>query len=306
MNSTNYPQFEEIATYVRFAQALPLTLPEVKVYVGYDDCDEPLLNPPAILDLFSELNNHASLWNIIVEQASESLRELATRAGDVVAQCRGVLRTISTAMGSSVKLKDLLQSLDPYLSALMRTGNDSLASTKAITQTLAAFREQASILEARLGNVVAAVRAPHVGVIGGEVTIGPAIDALSEARARIVRELGDDSHAATAIRECISKTLQELRRQEPELTDLQRLTYPVGRLFVHLQGLGFSILGAEAELTRPWIAGTTADEQLERTSRTLAAVGSRQSLISVQIDFQQVVDAWTWIRDQASALTGVL
>lgn len=325
-DDTNY-QFKAISEYVRFAEGLPTELAAVKVYLGYDASGEPALSPDSMQMLFQEIRNHADFWkNTIAIRAKEQLRELSITATGVVKNGSGLLRglkalgtvakilnTVGNASispddfdGSKVILDEAtithLNRLKPYVDTLQSTTLDSLGDTDATNQLIAGFRTKTAVLEASVAGKVTKLKSDHEDQLGKEKTVEPVIDAFREACARIVAQFGEGSEVAVAIQQQVDKTLAELTSREPELRDQQRLTYAVGRLFVHLQSLGYSMLGVQSELTHLWFASSSACSKLAYATADLGRVTTEKTLLEFYLSYEEVLRNWSSVRQEASDL----
>lgn len=319
-------QLEQISAYVRFAEDLPIELSAVKVYLGYDASGEPVLSPDAMQRLFEQIREHADLWNEIAAQASKQIRELSITAASVVEDGTGLLRglkalgpvgqILNTVGKSSIGPGDFeastaaldadtvarLNRLGPYVDALQSTTLDSLGDTDATTKLIADFRNKAALLEAGVAGKVEKLKSGQVDVIGKEETVGPVIDAFRQACDRIVAQVGEGSEIAAAVRQQVDKTLAELTSREPDLQEQQRLTYAVGRLFVHLRSLGYSMLDAQTELTHLWFASSGAHSNLAAAASDLGQITTQETLLGFYVSYDQILREWTSIRDDASVL----
>lgn len=326
MDNDTDKQLEQISQYVRFAEGLPTELAAVKVYLGYDTSGDPVLSQDTMRVLFEEIRSHADLWKKIAMQTREQLRELSITASGVVKDGNGLLRglkalgpveqLLNTVGNATIGPDDFeaskvaldkatvarLNRLDPYINALKGTTLDSLGDTDATDKLIADFRTQASVLEAKVAGTVTNLKLDHVDLIGKEETVEPVIDAFREACARIVAQFGEGSEGAIAIRQQVDKTLAELTSRKPNLQNQQRLTYAVGRLFVHLQSLGYSMLGAQSELTHLWFASSIARSKLADATTDLGRITTEETLLGFYVSYDGILGDWTSLRDEASAL----
>lgn len=319
-------QIAQINEYVRFAAELPTELIAVKVYLGYDASGDPVLDPASMQALFIELRSHADSWQAISTQASQQIRELSITASSVVKDGNGLLRGLG-ALGPVAQILnkigkasigpgdfeatdasldedtlDRLNRLQPYVEALKGITLGSLGDTDASNALIADFRTKATALEGKLSGIVTKLKTANVDLIGHEQTIEPTIDAFREACARIVAQFGEGSAAAVAIQQQVEQTLAELTSRKSDLQDRQRLSYAAGRLFVHLQGLGYATLDAQSALTHLWLAGSGACSRLENAVTHIGRVTTEDTLLSFYVSYQQILRDWTTVRDDASTL----
>lgn len=316
-------QFAKIEEYVRFAETLPTELSAVKVYLGYDTTNLPALSPIDMQSLFTEICGHADLWKNVSTQAEYQLRELSITAAAVVKNGNGLIRGLnaldpvaqilnkigdssleeSNFIGKDVALDKStlarLNNLQPYIDALHTTSLDSLGDTNATNQLIADFRTQSSMIEAKVSGKVDKLKDGNSEVLGKEKTVGPMIEAFKEARRRIIAQLGEGSEAAIAVQEQIEKTLQELTSREPDLQKQQRLTYAVGRLFLHLQGLGYAMIEAQSALTHLWLNSSKTCTRLNSITSNLRSIGTEEILFNFYIIYKQVLTDWASIKEEA-------
>lgn len=314
-----------VEEYVSFAKTLPTELSAVKVYLGYDTSDVPELSPASMQSLFVKIRSHVELWENVSTQARNQLRELSITAAEVVKNGNGLMRglnalgpvalilnTVGEASisdddlkGSNVALDEStiarLNNLQPYIDVLHKTSLDSLGDTKATDKLIADFRTQSSILEANVANKVDKLKGAN-NEIGHEKTVGPMIDAYKEACARIVAEFGEGSAGAIAVQQQIEKTLAELTSRQADLQELQRLTYAVGRLFVHLQGLGYAMVDAQSALTHIWLTSSDACTRLNNITNNLESIDTEELLLNFYISNKKVLIDWNSIMDDATTL----
>ncbi len=319
-------QIAQIEEYVRFAESLPTELSVVKIYLGYDTSDVPALSPASMQSLFVEIRSHVDLWKNLSTQARNQLRELSITAAEVVKNGKGLMRglnalgpvaqILNTVGESSLDANDFkgtnvaldkstlarLNNLQPYIDVLHNTSLDSLGDTNATNKLIADFRTQSSILEANVAGKVDKLKGGNGQVIGKEKTVGPMIDAYKEACARIVAQFGEGSEGAIAIQQQIEKTLAELTSREADLQKQQRLTYAVGRLFIHLQGLGYAMLDAQSALTHLWLTSSITCTRLNNIATDIGSIGTEEILLNFYISYKQVLGDWTSIKDDASTL----
>ncbi|MFT6194412.1 MAG: frataxin-like iron-binding protein CyaY [Cognaticolwellia sp.] len=315
-----------IEAYVRFAEGLPTELSAVKVYLGYETTDTPVLSPASMQTLFKDIRAHADLWKNVTKNARSQLRELSITAADVVKNGNGLIRglralgpvaqilnTVGETFLNTNDFKELTAALDtttlakinhlkPYIDLLHSTSLNSFGNTNATNKIIADFRTQASKLEANVAVKVNELKSGKGEMIGKEKTIGPVIDAFKEARDRIVSEFGEGSEAALAVEKQIKVTLDELTSREANLQQQQRLTYAVGRLFIHLQGLGYAMINTQSALTQLWLASANNCTQLNNITTDIGNIGSEETLLTFYITFKKVLLDWTDIQDDASAL----
>lgn len=317
--------FRQVEEYVRFAETLPTELFLVKIYLGYDTSNEPVLRPESMLSLFTQIRSHAEVWKEVSAQTKNQLRELSITADQVVKDGNGLLRgldaldpiakILDTVGTTSLKPSDFegtdvaldesivarLNSLSPYIESLQSTSLDSLGDTRETDKQLADFRTQTAVLEALVADKMKKLLAGNSESIGKEETVGPMIEAYKEACDRIVAEFGEGSEAAIAIRKQIEMTLEELTSREADLQSQQRLTYAVGRLFVHLQGLGYAMLDAQSALTHLWLSSSTLCTRLNSITSDLDNIDTEDSLLGFYINYKIVLIEWIAIREDASA-----
>ena len=319
-------QTAKIGRYVRFAQSLPTELSAVKVYIGFETTNVPVLSPESMQALFLKIRKHADLWLTISKQSKDQLRELSITAADVVKNGNGLIRglnalgpvsqIVNTVGASSLDEGDFeksdkpldkstiskLNNLQPYIDILHATSLSSLEDSKATIQKISEFRTESSTLESGIANVSDKVKEGSQGKIGSEKTIEPMIDAFKEARDRIIAQFGQGSDAARAIQEQIDKTLSELAMREAGLQEQQRLTYAAGRLFIHFQDLGYAILDAQSALTNIWLTSSKTCTRLTNITSDLQGIHSEEMLLNFYVDYVHIIKDWTAIKAEASDL----
>lgn len=319
-------QTGKIEAYVRFAESLPTNIRAVKAYLGYDKTDIPALSPDQMQLLFADIRSHVALWKKVSTQARHQLRELSITAASVVKNGKGLIRglntldpvaqILNTVGSSSLNQEDFvgtkakldastlarLNNLQPYIDVLHDTSLDSLGDTNHTNKLVADFRTQSSILEAKVSGKVDKLKEGHSGTIGKEKTVGPMIDAYKEARARIIARLGESSEAAKAVQEQIDKTLKELTSRKADLQKQQRLTYAIGRLFIHLQGLGYAMIDAQSALTNIWLTSSKTCTRLNNITSDLNSIGTEEILLNFYITYKQVLNDWASIKEESISL----
>ncbi len=319
-------QIALIEEFVRFAEGIPTELSEVKIYLGYDTSGDPVLAPASMQALFIEIRDQVDLWKKLSTQARKQLRELSITAATVVKNGSGLMRglnalgpvdqllnTVGEAsidsdsfQGTGVVLDEAtltrLNHLQPYIDALHNTSLDSLGDTNATNQLIADFRTKSSILEAHVAKKVDSLKDGNDKQLGKEKTVGPVIEAFRDACSRIVAEFGEGSEGALAVQKQVKNTISELTDREPGLQKQQRLTYAVGRLFVHLQGLGYAMVYAQSALTNIWLTSSNSCTSLKSIASNLGDIGTEETLLTFYISYKEVLSDWTFIRDDASSL----
>jgi hypothetical protein len=319
-------QITSVEEYARFGESLPTELPSVKVYLGYDSSDVFELSPAEMQRLFKEVRSHVDLWKTSSSQAKKQLRELSITAASVTKTGRGLIRglkalgpvaqILNTVGDTSLKKSDFegknealdestltrLNNLEPYVKILHGTSLTSLGDTQATVKFIDDFRNQASTLEARVAGKVDKLKESNSGVIGKEKTVGPMIDAFKEARARIVAQLGEGSEAAKAIQAQVDKALSELTSRQADLQRQQRLTYAIGRLFMHLQGLGYAMVDALSALTKIWLKSSEACQRLTNVASDLGSINTEETLLDFYVDFENILNDWAAIEKESIGL----
>lgn len=317
-------QIAQIEEYVRFAETLPTELPLVKIYLGYDTSNIPGLSPESMQSLFKEIRSHVDLWKKVSAQAKSQLRELSITAAEVVKDGDGLMRGLNSLdpvaqilntvgktsldandfKGANVALDEStiarLNRLQPYIDSLHNTSLNSLGDTKVTDKLIADFRTQSSIIEAHTASKVDQLKDGNSEVIGKEKTVGPMIDAYKEACARIVAQFGEGSEAAIAVQKQIEKTLTELTSREANLQKQQRLTYALGRLFIHLQGLGYAMLDAQSALTHIWLSSSNTCTRLNSIASDIGSIGTEEILLNFYINYKIVLNDWASIKEEAT------
>lgn len=315
-----------IEEYVLFAEGLPKELSAVKIYLGYDTSDTPVLSPDSMQSLFVNIRAHADLWKNLTKTVRSQLRELSITAANVVKNAEGLLRglnalgpvtqilnSVAEASFEEYDFKGLNIALDtetlqrinhlkPYIDLLHSTSLDSLGDTNATNKLIADFRTQGSKLEATVAAKVNKLKSEKGGGIGKEKTVGPVIDAFKEAQTRIVSEFGESSEAALAVEQQIKVTLEELTSREADLQQQQRFTYAIGRLFIHLQGLGFAMLNTQSAITQLWLVSANNCTRLNNITTDIGNIETEEILLNFYITFKKVLLDWTSIEDDASSL----
>lgn len=319
-------QITQIEEYVRFGETLPTELSAVKIYLGYDNSNVPALSPANMQSLFVKIRAHVALWKKISAQAKNQLRELSITATQVVKDGKGLMRgldalgpvaqILNTVGEVSIDLNEIknknialdahvmtrLKHLKPYIDVLHDTSLASLGDTNNTNKLIADFRAQSSILEAVVSGKVDKLKEGNPGTIGKEKTVEPMIDAYKEACARIVAQFGEGSEGAIAVKQQIEKTLAELTSRQASLQEQQRLTYAVGRLFVHLQGLGYAMVDAESALTHLWLTSSNTCTKLKNTTSSTSNINTEEILLNFYITLKTVLNDWASIKNDSTAL----
>ena len=316
-------QVSKVVEYVRFAQSLPTQLEAVKVYLGYTSSEVPALSPENMQKLFQDIRAHEALWGTVSKDAKSQLRELTIIASDVVKDGASLIRSLdkldpvaqilntvgksslneSDFQGENVPLDETtwyrLNNLQPYIDKLHKTSLDELGDTTATSNKISKFRTKGEKIEAIVADKVDKIKDNNTS-IGNEETIGPVIEGFKQVRDRLIAQFGEGSEAAKAIQEQIEKTLAELTSREPGLQEQQRLTYSMGRLFIHLQDLGYAIIDAQSSLTKIWLESSKTCTRLTQIASNLGDIETEEMLLNFYITYKIVLKDWEAVKEEAT------
>jgi len=316
---------KKIRDYVDYGSGLPVVMPAVIVFIGYKHAGIPGLEPKDMQELFVKISNHAAQWDGIQDDIKQKTKHLSSTSKKIVSGGNGLIKMIrnmpfyekvTATVGQNPltlppdKIPDEplgkadsagKSNLEKQLETLIGINSKKSLDTQATMKAVTSFRKEISVLEPEVANKRKAVKNSNLEKIGSETTVEPMIEALTQEYQRTLSSHGDPAVVA-AKREALDNALATLRDQLEVYRGRQRVTYTMGRLFVHLTELGVSMVNTEMSLGHLWTIWEKAASDLEESSKTLSGIGSTRSLIVFTGTFQSVIDHWTRVSALAAEL----
>lgn len=319
---------DKIENYVDYGSRLPVVIPAVVVFIGYEHAGVPGLEPGDMLGLFKKINHHASQWEGIQDSISRQTRTLGSISKKIVSMGNSLLKEIEAmpfyervqaTVGKNPlvlspdkipdekfdsKDKAKKKNLEDHLDKLLKINFDRTIDTGKTMQAITVFRREISVLEPDVANKRQTIKNSNLERIGHETTVEPMIDALNREYQTAMSD-GSNPSVVAAKREALENSLAALKDQIQVYRGRQRVTYTMGRLFVNLTELGVSMVNAEMSLGHLWTSWKKAESELGESSKTLSDINSGRSLIVFAGRFQSVINNWTSVRDQAVKLSRI-
>ena len=320
---------DKIRDYVSYASSLPVVPQAVEVFVGYKRAGVAGLEPADLGSLFEKVRQNADAWDPAREAISRQTATLASIADKVVPSGEALIKAIRAmpfyvrvcaTVGSDLsELPAIEVSDEPFapadtqaksallaqLTRLRKTNSEQVDDTAEAMRLMEVFRAGVTTLEPVVAGKRLAVKNSNLEKIGNEVTVEPMIAALQREYDRAVQTDGPGAAIALAKREQLDAAIQTLKSQMDVYRARQRVTYTMGRLFVHFTELGLVMVDAEMALGHLWLAWREAGAALEDAGDRFENIDSSRKLVTFLSDFQTVINNWKLVQTRAAELNGI-
>jgi hypothetical protein len=87
--------------------------------------------------------------------------------------------------------------------------------------------------------------------------------------------------------------------------DRQRVTYTMGRLFVHFTELKMIMIDAEMAIGHLWVAWRETTAALENSSSGFENIDSSRKLVTFLGEFQTIIANWKTVQNRAAEINGL-
>ncbi|WP_144138316.1 hypothetical protein [Paraburkholderia sp. BCC1884] len=320
---------DKIQDYVTYASSLPTVLQLVKVYVGSETVGVAGLEPADLRSLFERIHSNADEWEPAKEAIHRQTTALMLIADRIVPSGESLIRAIQ-AMPAYVRARttigdasgalphidipderfgpDDLQKrglLAGQMASLQAINREKVGDTEQAMHLLASFRAGIEVLEPVVAGKRLAVKHLNPERIGNEITVEPMIAALQREYERAVQTDSRNAASIAAKKRALDTAIQTLKSQIDVYRDKQRVTYTMGRLFVHLTQLGTVMLDAEMATGHLWLAWREAGAALESAAEQFESIDSNRKLLTFVVEFQVIVNNWKFVQDRATELSGI-
>lgn len=320
---------DKIRDYVTYASTLPVMVQAVEVFVGYKTAGVAGLEPADLRSLFEEIRGNADEWDPAREMIKRQTATLASISGRVVRSGESLIKAIQ-AMPFYVRIRATvgqdLSELPPLdiqdeqlgpadtqkksqlagqLESLRKVNREQVGDTEETMRLIERFRSGIVVLEPLVAARRLAVKNSNLEKIGNEVTVEPMIAALQREYDRAVQADGRGAAIVEAKRKQLDAAIQTLKSQMDVFRGRQRVTYTMGRLFVHFTELGMVMLDAEMAMGHLWLAWREAGKALENASERFGSIDSSRKLVTFLSEFQTIINNWKFVQNRATELSGI-
>ncbi|RZL88855.1 MAG: hypothetical protein EOP82_21550 [Variovorax sp.] len=321
--------YDKIRDYVTYGSSLPVVLQAVEVFVGYRTAGVAGLEPADLKSLFEQIRRNVDEWDPAREMISRQTATLASISSRVSRSGEALIRAIQ-AMPFYIRIRaavgqDLLglptidvpdESFGPtdtqkksqlaeQLKSLRKVNREQVDGTEEALRLLASFRGGIVVLEPVVAAKRLAVKNSSLEKIGNEITVEPMIAALQREYERAVQTDGRNTAIVEAKRKELDAAIQMLKSQMDVYRGRQRVTYTMGRLFVHFTELGMVMLDAEMAVGHLWLAWRETATALENASAGFESIDGSRKLVSFLSDFQTTISNWKSVQKTATELNGI-
>ncbi|MBC8164719.1 MAG: hypothetical protein H7Y20_02470 [Bryobacteraceae bacterium] len=321
---------DKIREYVSFGSSLPVVVQAVEVFVGYKTAGVAGLEPADLRSIFEQVRDNAEEWDTARDVISQQTGTLASIAGKVVRSGESLIEAVKalpfyTRISATVG-RDLAElppievpdegfgpadtqkksALAGQLETLRKVNLGQVGDTEETMRMIASFRRGIEVLEPLVASKRLAVKNSNLEKIGHEITVEPMIAALQQEYDRAVRETGRNAAVAEAKREQLDTAIQMLKSQMDVFRGRQRVTYTMGRLFVHFTELNMVMVDAEMAVGHLWLASKEAAAALENSSAGFGSIDSSRKLVTFLTDFQIMIGNWKIVQNRATELNRIL
>lgn len=318
--------YEKIKDYVSYGLDLPVVIQAVEVFVGYKTAGAAGLEPSDLRTLFAQIRDNAAQWEDISDRVARQAATLSSIAYRVIPSGESLLDGIR-AMPLYVKVrssigKDPLElpaidvpdetfgaadaekkrSLMQQLEGLRKVNLERIDDTAVPMAGIAAFRRGIETLEPIVSNKRAALKKSNLEKIGQETTVEPMIESLQREYDRAVQTSGPAGAIASAKRRELDQAIGMLKSQMDVYRGRQRVTYTMGRLFVHFTELGLVMVDAETAVGHLWTSWQETSAALENSAAGFGTIDSSRKLIAFLSDFQTIMTNWKIVQKRAVEL----
>jgi hypothetical protein len=131
------------------------------------------------------------------------------------------------------------------------------------------------------------------------------IAALKREYDRAVQVSGRSAAIVEAKRKELDQAIQTLKSQMDVYRGRQRVTYTMGRLFVHFTELNMVMVDAEMAVGHLWLAWKESAAALENSNAGFGSIDSSRKLVTFLSDFQNMIGNWKIVQNRAAELNRV-
>ncbi len=321
--------YEKIQEYVTYGLNLPEVLPAVEVFVGYKTTGVAGLEPADLQSLFIQVRENAGEWDDIKDKVSrqtgtlESISTRVVRSGESLIEAIKAMpfyARISATLGADLAGLPPLEVPDEafgsadiekksglikQLAALRQLNREQIEGSEGTVRSIQSFRRGIEILEPVVSTKRQAVKNSNLEKIGSETTVEPMIAALQREYDRAVESSGRSAAIAEAKRQELDAAIQTLKSQMDVYRGRQRVTYTMGRLFVHFTELRMVMVDAEMAVGHLWLAWKETAAALENSSTGFDRIDSSRKLVTFLSDFKIIIGNWKMVQNRATELNRV-
>jgi len=320
---------EKIQDYVTYGLNLPVVSQAVEVFVGYKTAGVAGLEPADLRSLFMQVRDNAAEWDDIRDKVSRQTETLASISTRVVRSGESLIVAIK-AMPFYIRISATvgrdLRDLPPIevpdevfgladtekkselvkqLEGLRKVNLEQVEDTEGTMRNIAGFRRGIEILEPVVAVKRLAVKNSNLEKIGNETTVEPMIAALQREYDGAVQVSGRSAAIVEAKRKALDKAIQTLKSQMDVYRGRQRVTYTMGRLFVHFTELNMVMVDAEMAVGHLWTAWKETAAALENSSAGFGSIDGSRKLVTFLSDFQIMIKNWKMVQNRAMELNRV-
>ncbi|MDM0116127.1 hypothetical protein QTI66_28560 [Variovorax sp. J22R133] len=320
---------DKIRDYVNYGSSLPVILQAVEVFVGYKRAGVAGLEPVDLQGLFGQICQNCDAWEPARDMISRQTATLMSISDSVVPSgealikaiqamplCERIRATVGTDLINLPPLQipdeplgaadaQAKSPLAAQLASLRETNRGQADDTEEAMRLVESFRGGVQVLEPVVAGKRVAIKNSSLEKVGNEVTVEPTIAALQREYDRAVQASGPGTAIAVAKRAELDAAIQTLKSQMDVYRGRQRVTYTMGRLFVHFTELGLVMLDAETALGHLWLAWREAGTALENAGERFESIDSSRKLLGFLSDFQTVINNWKLVQNRAAELHGI-
>ncbi|MFD1559649.1 hypothetical protein ACFSHT_29090 [Paraburkholderia silviterrae] len=320
---------DKIHDYVTYASSLPTILQAVEVFVGYRTAGVAGLEPADLRTLFERIRSNADDWDptkdMITQQATTllSISDRIVRSGELLIDAIKALppyvRACATVGAdlSELPVGDIPdESFGPAdiqgksqlagkMESLQKINREQVGDTAHAMRLLLNFREGVVALEPVVAGKRLVLKNSNREKIGNEITVEPMIAAFQREYDLAVQSNPRDAAIVEAKRRELDTAIQTLKSQMEVYRSRQRVTYTMGRLFVHFTELGLVMLDAEMAVTHLWLAWQEACVALTNAAEQFDSIDGRRKLLTFLIDFKTIINNWKFVQSRAMELSSV-
>ncbi len=320
---------DKIQDYVTYASSLPVVLQAVEVFIGYKTAGVVGVEPADLCSLFEQIRSNADEWDPAREMISRQTATLASISSRIVRSGESLINAIR-AMPLYVRIRATVgrdlselpaidvpdESFGPadtqkksqlagQLESLQKVNREQVDDTEEAMRLMASFRGGIQVLEPVVAAKRLVVKNSNLEKIGNEITVEPMIAALQREYDSAVQADGRGAAIVEAKRKELDAAIRTLKSQMDVYRGRQRVTYTMGRLFVHFTELGMVMLDAEMAVGHLWLAWREAVTALANASERFESIDNSRKLVTFLSDFQTMINNWKFVQNRATELSGI-